>query len=262
MKALRTILATVVLLGGALTMNAQRMSIAAMRSNARFLTDRMAYTLGVNDPFLIDEMYRINFDYIYGVNDYLDEVALGYYYDDYMAVCNARDRALATLLGVGLWNRVVGYSYFYRPVVFANRGWRFAIYDHDRWGAHHFFHAAPRPYDGGYAGGHFFRGMAPRGGRTVHAAPGVAPGVNRRDGGHIVHRNPGAAPRGGHVDNGVRTPGGSVAPVERQNRREAVGGGAPQGGNTARPNVGNSSRGGGAGSTRGGAGARSGGGRR
>ena len=60
MKALKTILVAVALLGGALTLNAQSMSVMAIRSNARFLTDRMAYTLGIRDPFLIDEIYRIN----------------------------------------------------------------------------------------------------------------------------------------------------------------------------------------------------------
>lgn len=171
MKALRTILTVAVLFCGAMAMNAQSMSITAMRSNARFLTDRMAYTLGISDPYLIDEMYRINYDYILGVNGYLDDVALGYYYDDYMAVCTARDLALRTLLGARLWDSVVRYSYFHRPIVFANRGWHFSIYDYDRYGAHHFFCAVPRPFSGGYAGGHFFRGMAPKGGRPNGVRP-------------------------------------------------------------------------------------------
>ena len=138
MKALRTTLAAVILFIGAMTVNAQSMSIAAMRSNARFLTDRMAYTLGISDPFVIDEIYRINYDYIWGVNEYLDDVALGYYYDDYMAVVAARDIALRNLLGTRLWNRVINYTYFYRPIVFANRGWRFSIYDYDRYGVNRY----------------------------------------------------------------------------------------------------------------------------
>ena len=106
MKALRTLLTAIVLLAGAMTMNAQRMSIVAMQNNARFLTDRMAYTLGISDPFVIDEIYRINYDYIWGVNEYLDDVALGYYYDDYMAVVTARDIALRNLLVYTIWNRL------------------------------------------------------------------------------------------------------------------------------------------------------------
>lgn len=197
MKALRTTLAAVVLFIGAMTVNAQSMSIAAMRSNARFLTDRMAYTLGISDPYLIDEIYRINYDYIWGVNEYLDDVALGYYYDDYMAVVTARDIALRNLLGVRLWNRVVNYSYFYRPIVFANHGWRFSIYDYDRYGVNRFYYHAPRPLVT-YTGGHFFRGMTPRRDRMAPPPPrdmgprgGMAPNGAYR----------GAVPRAGGVNN-------------------------------------------------------------
>ena len=195
MKALRTTFAAVVLFIGAMTVNAQSMSIAAMRSNARFLTDRMAYTLGISDPYLIDEIYRINYDYIWGVNEYLDDVALGYYYDDYMAVVTARDVALRNLLGVRLWNRVINYTYFYRPIVFANRAWRFIIYDYDRYGVNRYYYHAPRPLVT-YTGGHFFRGMAPR--RDRMAPPrdmgprgGMAPNGAYR----------GAVPRRGEMNN-------------------------------------------------------------
>ena len=195
MKALRTTFAAVVFFIGAMTVNAQSMSIAAMRSNARFLTDRMAYTLGISDPYLIDEIYRINYDYIWGVNEYLDDVALGYYYDDYMAVVTARDVALRNLLGVRLWNRVINYTYFYRPIVFANRAWRFIIYDYDRYGVNRYYYHAPRPLVT-YTGGHFFRGMAPR--RDRMAPPrdmgprgGMAPNGAYR----------GAVPRRGEMNN-------------------------------------------------------------
>ncbi len=199
MKALRTTLAAVVLFIGAMTVNAQSMSIAAMRSNARFLTDRMAYTLGISDPYLIDEIYRINYDYIWGVNEYLDDVALGYYYDDYMAVVTARDIALRNLLGVRLWNRVVNYSYFYRPIVFANHGWRFSIYDYDRYGVNRFYYHAPRPLVT-YTGGHFFRGMTPRMDRM---APPPTRNMDPRGGMTLVPNNGayrGAVPRAGRVN--------------------------------------------------------------
>ena len=213
MKALRTILAAVILFVGAITVNAQSMSIAAMRSNARFLTDRMAYTLGINDPYLIDEIYRINYDYIWGVNEYLDDVALGYYYDDYMAVVAARDAALRNLLGVRLWNRVVNYSYFYRPIVFANHGWRFSIYDYDRYGVNRFYYHAPRPLVT-YTGGHFFRPMAPRGGRMVTPPRDMGPrgGVAPRGGAPVpnngVYR--GAVPRAGRMNDMAPRMNGNV----------------------------------------------------
>ena len=207
MKALRTLFAAVALLAGVMTMNAQRMSIVAMQSNARFLTDRMAYTLGIHDPYLIDEIYRINYDYIWGVNEYLDDVALGYYYDDYLAVCAARDAALRNLLGVRIWNSLIGYSYFHRPIVFANRGWHFSIYDYDRFGPRRFYFGAPRPIARGYAGGHFFRGMAP----------------------HNPNNRMGGAPQGGMNQRGGGAPQGGM------NQR---GGSVPQGNPQGNPNVG------------------------
>ena len=201
MKALRTTLAAVILFIGAMTVNAQSMSIAAMRSNARFLTDRMAYTLGISDPFVIDEIYRINYDYIWGVNEYLDDVALGYYYDDYMAVVAARDIALRNLLGTRLWNRVINYTYFYRPIVFANRGWRFSIYDYDRYGVNRYYYRAPRPLVT-YTGGHFFRGMAPRRDRVVPPPHNVPRGDMGPRGGMVPNNGAyrGAAPRTGRAN--------------------------------------------------------------
>ncbi|MCM1311676.1 MAG: hypothetical protein NC206_04490 [Bacteroides sp.] len=173
MKATRNILAALMLLIGSLVANAQPMSYYAMRDNARFLTDRMAYTLGVTSAFIIDDLYRINYDYICGVNDYLDDVALGYRYNDYMAVVYERDRALQMLLGATTWARLVTYDYFYRPIAFANRGWRFSIYAHDSH-RNHFYCTAPRHFND-YRGGHFFTGMRP----STHPSFRVAPASNR-----------------------------------------------------------------------------------
>lgn len=190
MKTLRTTLTAVVLFIGALTANAQSMSITVMRDNARFLTDRMAFTLGIRDPYIIDEIYRINYDYIWGVNDYLDDVALGYYYDDYMAVVAARDAALRNLLGYRMWNRLAGYSYFHRPIVFVNNRWRFTVYDYDRYGVRHYHYGAPRPY-GTYVGGRIVRPMPPRTAVRRPAPRAVAPRVERRPaepGRHVAPR--------------------------------------------------------------------------
>ncbi len=215
MKTLRTLLAVIFITIGSAIASAQSMSVTAVRNNARFLTDRMAYTLGIRDPFLIDEIYRINYDYIWGVNSYLDDVAMGYYYDDYMAVCDARDVALRTLLGNVVWNRVIGYSYFYRPIVFANRCWHFSVYDYDRYGRGHFFCSAPRPFHGGYAGGHFFRGMAPRDMHGNMVPPrGFRPegprGDNRFDRPGNGRMDNGSRPGNGRMDNGSRPGNGRI----------------------------------------------------
>lgn len=175
MKTLRIIIATMALAISALTMNAQPMSYYAMRDNARYLTDRMAYTLGLSAD-LLDDLYCINYDYICGVNDYLDDVALGYRYDDYMAVMAARDAALRRLLTLRQWQRLVNLDYYYRPISFAGRRWSFSIYLHEPYRASFYFR--PPVHYADYRGGRFFRGMPPRpDGRPVPPPADPRPGA-------------------------------------------------------------------------------------
>lgn len=170
MKAIRTYLIGLMMLIGTSAF-AQPMNYNAMRNNARFLTDRMAYTLGITSLDLIDDLYRINFDYIYSINDYLDDIALGYRYDDYMSICAERDFALRMLLGDLLWNRIVGYDYFYRPILFENHRWRFHIYSYD-YNIHHYYCHIPTHFDH-YHGGHYITHMHPHRG-IGERGPGMA----------------------------------------------------------------------------------------
>ena len=168
MKTLKTTIAAMMIMLTSLAASAQPMSVYAMRNNARFLTDRMAYTLGLSAA-LIDDLYYINYDYICGVNDYLDAVALGYRYDDYMEIVYARDYALRRLLTERQWALLMTYDYFYRPIAFNNHRWSFSIYLHDR-RMDHFFYAPPRRFND-YRGGTVFGGM-----RRIDG-PGMAPGA-------------------------------------------------------------------------------------
>lgn len=171
MKAIRTFLIGIMMLIGTSAF-AQPMNYNAIRNNARFLTDRMAYTLGIASMDIIDDIYRINYDYIYGINNYLDDIALGYRYDDYLLMCQERDYALRMLLGDILWGRLITFDYFYRPIIFENRRWRFGIYAHD-YNRGYYHYSVPRYYDG-YRGGHFFgamhhsHGIGTRGPGMVH----------------------------------------------------------------------------------------------
>lgn len=233
MKSLKRFFATMALVVVATTAMAHPMSHAAMRNNARFLTDRMAYTLGLSAA-LIDDLYYINYDYICGVNDYLDDVALGYYYDDYMAVVRERDYALQRILTPAQWTLLLGYDYFYRPISFVNRAWRFAIYAFDH-RPNYFYYRTPR-YFNSYRGGHHFHGMRPA---RHHARPAHRPSFRLephrvghvKNGIHNEHR-----PEGGKIDrpgNGGRPNGGNV------NR---PGNGGTNGRPSGTPNVGGSDR--------------------
>lgn len=243
MKTLRHTLAMLMIIFTTAAASAQPMSYIAMRNNARFLTDRMAYTLGLSAA-LIDELYLINYDYICGVNEYLDDVALGYRYDDYMEVVYARDYALRRLLNEAQWARLMAYDYFYRPISFLNNRWSFSIYAYDHRPTY-FYYSAPRRFND-YRGGHYFRGMAAKPHYDGRPA-GVRPG---RDGGPRPGAGPGPRPNGGprpNMGNNTRPGGPDIRPNGNQpgtpnpGMRPNPGNNAGPGnrGGENRPNIGN-----------------------
>lgn len=250
MKTVKTLLIGMMMLISS-AMMAQPMSYNAMRNNARFLTDRMAYTLGITNLNLLEDIYRINFDYIYGLNTYLDDIALGYRYEDYLDLCEERDFALRMLLGDVIWNRLIGYDYFYRPITFHNHRWSFCIYEYDR-NIHHFYYSVPRHYEV-YRGGHFFGGMRPNRG-IGDRGPGMAswgPRTPRRDGGNMNHGGGRPGDRDGYHGGNNGRPGGYNGSYSNQGRPGNNGGYANQGrpdnnggyGNQDRPNSGSRSGG-------------------
>ena len=242
------IIATLALVVGTMTATAHPMSYSAMRNNARFLTDRMAYTLGLSTA-LLDDLYYINYDYICGVNDYLDDVALGYYYDDYMDVLRRRDIALQRLLTSAQWAALMTYDYFYRPISFVDRAWRFALYAFDH-RPNYYYYRVPRHFNS-YRGGHHFHGMRPvhRPSRPHSNRPSFRlerPGGNGshvgRPGNGGTNGRPNGAPNVGGSNrpsrdnaSGVRPDGGS------SNRGDRVTG-AGSGGNRSESNMRSSSR--------------------
>ena len=248
MKNLKMIIATLALVVGTMTATAHPMSYSAMRNNARFLTDRMAYTLGLSTA-LLDDLYYINYDYICGVNDYLDDVALGYYYDDYMDVLRRRDIALQRLLTSAQWATLMTYDYFYRPISFVDRAWRFALYAFDH-RPNYYYYRVPRHFNS-YRGGHHFHGMRPihRPSRPHSNRPSFRlerPGGNGshvgRPGNGGTNGRPNGAPNVGGSNrpsrdnaSGVRPDGGS------SNRGDRVTG-AGSGGNRSESNMRSSSR--------------------
>lgn len=251
MKAVKTFIVSMMLLVSTSAV-AQPMSYDAMRNNARFLTDRMAYTLGISSLAIIDDLYRINFDYIYGINDYLDDIALGYRYDDYLAICAERDYALQMLLGNAIWSRLMGYDYFYRPVFFHNHRWHFGIYDYFDRG--HWYYSAPRYYHE-YRGGHFFGRMQPNRGIGVRG-PGMSGyrgGPERPNSYRGGHDNRGGNNRGGY-DRGPADRGGNTdrGNMDRGNADRGGSYGSGSYGGRTESNVRSSSRGGSYGGSMGG----------
>lgn len=242
------IIATLALVVGTMTATAHPMSYSAMRNNARFLTDRMAYTLGLSTA-LLDDLYYINYDYICGVNDYLDDVALGYYYDDYMDVLRRRDIALQRLLTSAQWAALMTYDYFYRPISFVDRAWRFALYAFDH-RPNYYYYRVPRHFNS-YRGGHHFHGMRPvhRPSRPHPNRPSFRlerPGGNGshvgRPGNGGTNGRPNGAPNVGGSNRPSRDNASGVRPDGGGSNRGDRVTGAGSGGNRSESNMRSSSR--------------------
>ena len=71
----------------------------AIRENARFLTDRMAYELNLT-PQQIEDCYEINYDFIASINPIMDEVVYGYpeYIDRYYNYLDYRNDDLRYIM--------------------------------------------------------------------------------------------------------------------------------------------------------------------
>lgn len=129
------------------------MSTSKMRNHARFLTDRMAYELDLT-PRQYDDIYEINFDYIYWVDRIMNDVVYGYrdaieaYYD----LLDERNDDIRYVLTYRQYQHFMDCVYFYRPIYTNGRGWNFRIYT--TYSNYTFFYYdAPRHYKS-YTGGH------------------------------------------------------------------------------------------------------------
>ena len=104
----------------ALTVSASAwaMSYEEAMTEARYLTDKMAYELGLTSREY-DRMYRINLDYLLSVDDYDDL---------YSSSWRARNSAFRAFFNGRQWNLYVGADYFYRPLSWRNGAFVHNIY--------------------------------------------------------------------------------------------------------------------------------------
>ena len=152
-----------------IAISANAMTYNEARNEALFLSDKMAYELGL-DEAQYEAIYRLNLDYLMSLNTRADL---------YGSRWSLRDRGIYRVLTPAQYNLYVSLGYFYRPVSWNSRTWVFSIYD--RYHHNHFFRhhvpVAPRPV------------VAPRGGHHPRLAAGPRPNGPRH--------NPAPA-RGGH----------------------------------------------------------------
>lgn len=129
------------------------MSTSKIRNHARFLTDRMAYELDLT-PHQYDDVYEINYDYIFWVDKIMNDVVYGYRdaIEDYYDLLDERNDDLRYVLTNRQYRNFLDCVYFYRPIYTNGRGWNFRIYT--TYSNYTFFYYdAPRHYKS-YAGAH------------------------------------------------------------------------------------------------------------
>jgi len=161
---------------------AQAMSYERAREEARFLTDKMAYELNLNDE-QYNDCYEINFDYLLSLET-ADDVTYG----SYLAYRNAD---LRHILLDWQWTIFAAADYFLNPVSWIRGAWYFPIYRHYRVGYYYYSH--PRvfwSYRGGHGRHHYSAGFYAS--RRPHHWNGGFRGDHR---GAIGH-HPGSSHRG------------------------------------------------------------------
>ena len=148
-----------------IAISANAMSYNKAKSEALFLSDKMAYELNLTDA-QYDAVYEINLDYLMSVN-HRD--------DTYGPWWNRRNADLRYVLSAWQYDKYISLSYFYRPLVWTAGDWIFSVYSHYT-NRGLFYKAHPRVFVT-YRGGHN-RGPAHHYadfGRP-HPAPGAGPG--------------------------------------------------------------------------------------
>ncbi len=110
---------------------AMAMSRGQVRRETRFLTDKMAYELNLSTR-QYEDVYEINYDFIYAVRPLMDKVVKGYEWavDDYYDALDIRNDDLRWVLSERQYRRLVGMDYFYRPIYVRRGDWAFRIYIH------------------------------------------------------------------------------------------------------------------------------------
>ena len=228
----------------------------AIRENARFLTDRMAYELNLT-PQQIEDCYEINYDFIASINPIMDEVVYGYpeYIDRYYNYLDYRNDDLRYIMTEAQYLAFMSLDYFFRPVYTYAGNWLFRIFD--IYTNHRFFYYdAPLIYHSYYGGHgrHYFPHGYYGGGRYHHHMYAHQRPIHRRGGRHdfgphAARPRPHAAPRHAPAaprhermdhgrndnhrgnDHGINHRGGG-----NDNHRGNPGGGANQGGGNGRGN--------------------------
>ncbi len=111
------------------SMSMAAMSNSQIRRETRFLTDKMAYELNLNTA-QYNDVYEINYDYIYNIRYLMDDVVRGYEWalNDYYTFLDVRNDDLRWVLSDMQYRRMLGLDYFIRPIYMNGPRWNFRVY--------------------------------------------------------------------------------------------------------------------------------------
>ena len=129
----------------AIAISAAAMPYNSARNEALFLSDKMAYELGLTTT-QYEAVYEINLDYLLNVNNSTD--VFGFWWE-------VRNRDLRYVLSTWQYDRYMASEWFYRPIIWTNVGMAFPIYT--RYGAGRMFFDRPAVFVT-FKGGHSHRG--------------------------------------------------------------------------------------------------------
>src|SRR5574344_543745 len=124
----------------ALATSIQAMNLSNAKSEALFLTDKMAYELNLSDD-QYNAAYELNLDYLLMVSS--NEDISGQYW-------SRRNRELSYVLSTSQYNAFKAAAYFYRPISWNSNHFQFNI--HNRYPQKRYYRSAPsvyRTYNGG-----------------------------------------------------------------------------------------------------------------
>ena len=127
-----------------IAISAAAMPYTAARNEALFLSDKMAYELGLTAT-QYEAVYEINLDYLLNLDSRAD--VFGLWWD-------IRNRDLRYVLSTWQYDRFLASEWFYRPVIWTNTGATFSIYT--RYGAGRMFFDRPAVFVT-FKGGHSHR---------------------------------------------------------------------------------------------------------
>ena len=216
-----------------IAISAAAMSYNAARNEALFLSDKMAYELGLTAT-QYEAVYEINLDYLLNVDNRAD--VFGFWWE-------VRNRDLRYVLSTWQYDRFMASEWFYRPVVWDTGGWTFSIYT--RYGVGRMFFDRPAvfvTFKGGhnhrggsfYAGHHFDKPNPPKGhGNGNHNGNHNNNGNWSHNGNHNNgyptgngnHNNNGNWNHGGNHNNGNHNGNGNHNPSMNNGNRPMTGNG-------------------------------------